>query len=51
VVDKIKAVKTANKNGMGDVPVEPVTITSATRLSAEEAKKVTTPAAAPAKKG
>ncbi len=31
VVDKIRAVKTTSKNGMGDVPVEPVTIKSITR--------------------
>jgi peptidyl-prolyl cis-trans isomerase A (cyclophilin A) len=30
VVDKIRAVRTANKGGMGDVPVDPVTIQSAT---------------------
>ncbi len=29
VVDEIRIVKTANKNGHGDVPVEPVTIVSA----------------------
>jgi peptidyl-prolyl cis-trans isomerase B (cyclophilin B) len=29
VVDQIRAVKTGNKNGHGDVPVEPVFITSA----------------------
>lgn len=32
-VDKIAAVKTTTKNGMADVPVEPVTIKSATVLS------------------
>lgn len=31
VVEKIKAVKTTNKNGMGDVPVEAITIKSARR--------------------
>ena len=31
VVDKIKAVKTGSSNGMGDVPVEPVTIKSVKR--------------------
>ncbi len=31
VVDKIKAVKTTNKNGMDDVPVDAVTIKSVTR--------------------
>ena len=31
VVDKIRAVKTTSKNGMGDVPVEPITIKSITR--------------------
>ncbi|RYF63066.1 MAG: peptidyl-prolyl cis-trans isomerase, partial [Comamonadaceae bacterium] len=30
VVDKIRAVRTANKGGMGDVPVDTVTIQSAT---------------------
>lgn len=33
VVDKIKAVKTANKNGMDDVPVDAVTIKSVTRAA------------------
>jgi cyclophilin family peptidyl-prolyl cis-trans isomerase len=32
VVDKIKAVRTGNKNGYDDVPVDPVVIKSATRL-------------------
>lgn len=31
VVEKIKGVRTGNKNGMGDVPVEPVVITKARR--------------------
>jgi cyclophilin family peptidyl-prolyl cis-trans isomerase len=33
VVDKIKGVKTANKGGMGDVPVEDVVIKSAKRVT------------------
>jgi hypothetical protein len=33
VVDKIKGVKTANKGGMGDVPVEDVVIRSAKRVT------------------
>jgi len=33
VVDKIRAVRTANKGGMGDVPVDPVTIQSATLVA------------------
>lgn len=33
VVDKIKAVKTTNKNGMDDVPVDAVTIKSVTRAA------------------
>ncbi len=36
VVDQIRAVKTANKNGHSDVPVEPVFIVSA-RLIEQEA--------------
>lgn len=36
VVDKIKAVKTGTKNGMQDVPIDPVTITSAYRSKPEE---------------
>jgi len=36
IVDKIKAVKTGSKNGMGDVPIDPVTITSAYRSKPEE---------------
>ncbi|MBX3388087.1 MAG: peptidyl-prolyl cis-trans isomerase [Phycisphaeraceae bacterium] len=32
VVDKIRKVKTTNKQGMGDVPVEPVTIAKAEML-------------------
>jgi peptidyl-prolyl cis-trans isomerase B (cyclophilin B) len=35
VVDQIRAVKTGNKNGHGDVPVEPVFITSAKVIEAE----------------
>jgi peptidyl-prolyl cis-trans isomerase B (cyclophilin B) len=34
VVDKIREVKTGNKNGHGDVPVEPVFITSAKLVEA-----------------
>ncbi len=37
-VDKIKAVKTGVKGGMGDVPVETVTITKVTKITAEEAQ-------------
>ncbi|MCE7973321.1 MAG: peptidyl-prolyl cis-trans isomerase [Leptolyngbya sp. PLA1] len=37
VVDKIKAVKTGVKNGMGDVPVTTVTIEKVTRSTAEAA--------------
>ncbi|RYF33365.1 MAG: peptidyl-prolyl cis-trans isomerase [Comamonadaceae bacterium] len=33
VVDKIRAVRTANKGGMGDVPVDTVTIQSATLVA------------------
>ena len=33
VVDKIRAVRTANKGGMGDVPVDAVTIQSATLVA------------------
>ncbi len=36
IVDEIRAVKTGNKNGHGDVPLEPVFITSA-RLIEQEA--------------
>lgn len=39
VVDAIKGVQTGNKNGMGDVPNEPVLIEKVTALTAEEAKK------------
>jgi len=35
VVDQIRAVKTGNKNGHGDVPVEPVFITSARIIEQE----------------
>ncbi len=35
VVDQIRAVKTGNKNGHGDVPLEPVFITSARLIEAE----------------
>ena len=38
-VDKIAAVKTANKGGHGDVPVEPVVIESATLLDDSAAKE------------
>jgi peptidyl-prolyl cis-trans isomerase B (cyclophilin B) len=34
VVDQIRAVKTGNKNGHGDVPVEPVFIVSAKLIEA-----------------
>jgi peptidyl-prolyl cis-trans isomerase B (cyclophilin B) len=34
VVDKIREVKTGNKNGHSDVPVEPVFIVSATLIEA-----------------
>jgi peptidyl-prolyl cis-trans isomerase B (cyclophilin B) len=34
VVDQIRAVKTGNKNGHGDVPLEPVFITSARLIEA-----------------
>jgi len=36
VVDKIRAVKTGTKNGMGDVPVETVAITKAAKLTPEQ---------------
>lgn len=39
IVDKIKAVKTGEKGGMKDVPVEAVEIKSVKKLSAEEAAK------------
>jgi peptidyl-prolyl cis-trans isomerase B (cyclophilin B) len=39
VVDKIAKVKTGNKGGHGDVPVEPILITKATVLGAPAAKK------------
>ena len=32
IVDKIKAVKTTTKGGMGDVPVETITIKSVKRV-------------------
>jgi peptidyl-prolyl cis-trans isomerase B (cyclophilin B) len=35
VVDQIRAVKTGNKNGHSDVPVEPVFITSAKLIEQE----------------
>ncbi len=38
-VDKIGAVKTGTKNGMGDVPVETVTINSVTKISEADATK------------
>ena len=41
VVDKIKAVRTGTVRGMGDVPVQAVTITTAARLSDGEAKAIT----------
>ncbi|MEA5557677.1 peptidylprolyl isomerase [Nodularia spumigena] len=37
VVDKIKGVRTVMKNGMGDVPAEPVVIQKATKVTKEEA--------------
>jgi peptidyl-prolyl cis-trans isomerase A (cyclophilin A) len=37
VVDKIKGVRTVMKNGMGDVPAEPVIIQKATKVTKEEA--------------
>lgn len=37
VVDKIKGVRTVMKNGMGDVPAEPVVIQKATKITKEEA--------------
>jgi len=39
VVDKIKSVKTGDKNGMQNVPIETITITKVVKLSEEEAKK------------
>ena len=36
VVDKIASVQTGRKQGMGDVPVSPVTIKSVTKVSAED---------------
>lgn len=42
VVDKIRMVKTGNKGGMGDVPIETVSINSAIRLTPEEAKAILT---------
>jgi cyclophilin family peptidyl-prolyl cis-trans isomerase len=47
VVDKIKAVKTATKGGHENVPVEPVTITTATRVPAAEAQGMIKAPAAP----
>jgi peptidyl-prolyl cis-trans isomerase B (cyclophilin B) len=47
VVDKIAQLRTAEKGGMGDVPVETVTITEAVRLTAEQAEAAVK--AAPAK--
>ncbi len=41
VVDKIEGVKTTTKGFYSDVPVEPVTITSAKKITAEEAAKLT----------
>ncbi len=38
-VDKIKDVKTGTKNGMGDVPLETVTINAVTKITLEDAKK------------
>lgn len=49
VVDKIKVVKTGNKGGMGDVPVDTVEIKTMTRVSAEDAKKYTSAGESPAK--
>ncbi|MBY0308807.1 MAG: peptidyl-prolyl cis-trans isomerase [Phycisphaerales bacterium] len=40
VVDKVKAVKTGAKGPMTDVPLQPVTINSAKRVSDEEAAKI-----------
>jgi peptidyl-prolyl cis-trans isomerase A (cyclophilin A) len=48
VVDKIRAVKTGPKGGMGDVPLEAVTINKIRKATAEEVAKTKTPAAAPA---
>ena len=39
VVDKIKMVRTGSKNGMRDVPTDPVVINKATRFKAPENKK------------
>lgn len=39
VVDKIAQARTGNKNGMGDVPLEAITIKSATVVAAPAAKK------------
>lgn len=39
VVDKIKVVKTGNKAGHGDVPIEPVSIVKVTKITKEEADK------------
>jgi peptidyl-prolyl cis-trans isomerase A (cyclophilin A) len=38
VADRIKGVATTTRDGMGDVPVEPVTITKASRMTREEAQ-------------
>lgn len=53
VVDKIRAVKTGTKSGMGDVPVETVEIKSVRRMTADEVAKVKDGAGAkePAKDG
>jgi PAS domain S-box-containing protein len=48
IVDKIRAVKTGPKGGMGDVPLETVTINKIRKATAEEVAKAKTPAAAPA---
>jgi cyclophilin family peptidyl-prolyl cis-trans isomerase len=39
VVDAIKGVRTGSKNGMGDVPEQPIVIEKVTALTADEAKK------------
>lgn len=39
VVDAIKGVQTGNKNGMGDVPNQPIVIEKVTALTADEAKQ------------
>ncbi|MFN7020390.1 MAG: peptidylprolyl isomerase [Phycisphaerales bacterium] len=51
VVDKIKVVRTGNKGGMGNVPIDTVEIKSAKRLTADEARKYTSAGDSPASGG